>query len=98
METGDLLFAVVGDAEGFQRPRANGEDGAEHIALAEQEITLLQRTTAFDNLIQRVEVVAIEGQRKTQGGQAAVLAMRLRQRTQLDGFGHGLKSLSGEGV
>ncbi|MNR28903.1 hypothetical protein D3C85_1462520 [compost metagenome] len=90
MEAGDLLFAGVGHGEGLEGAGANREDRTEGIALAEQEFALLQRAAAFDDLVQRVHVLHVQGQRQAKGSQAAILAVGLGYVAYLDDFGHGL--------
>ncbi len=88
VEAGDLLFAGIGDAEGFQGAGAHGKDRAERIALAEQEFAFLQGTTALDDLVQRIHVFHGQRQGEAQRGQTAILAVCLGQCAHLDGFGH----------
>ncbi|VTM19230.1 Uncharacterised protein [Pseudomonas aeruginosa] len=88
VEAGDLFFAGIGDAEGFQGAGAHGKDRTERIALAEQEFAFLEGTTALDDLVQRIHVFHGQRQREAQRGQTAILAVCLGQCAHLDGFGH----------
>ncbi|MCY1428367.1 hypothetical protein D9M71_442490 [compost metagenome] len=85
VETGDLLFAAIGDAEGLQRAGAHGEQRGEGVALAEQELPLLKWPATLDDVVQRVHVFEVQRQRQAQGGETAFLAVCLRQVARLDG-------------
>ncbi|MNH21032.1 hypothetical protein D3C79_808240 [compost metagenome] len=88
MEAGDLLFAAVAEAEGFQGAGTYCVDRAEIVTLAEQELAFFQRSPTLDDFIQCIHVFQVERQRQAQGGQAAVLAMGLVVWAQFDWLGH----------
>ena len=88
VETGDLFFAAIAQAEGFQRARTYCINGLKLVALAKQELTFFQRATTFNNLVQRFHVFQIQRKWQAEGGQAAILAMSLAMSAQFNWLGH----------
>jgi len=88
VETGDLLFAAVAEAEGLQRARAYCIDGIKLVALAKQKLAFFQWAAAFDDVVQRIHVFQIQRKWQAEGGQAAILAMGLAVSAQFDWLGH----------
>ncbi|MNP86584.1 hypothetical protein D3C76_1869140 [compost metagenome] len=68
MKADDVFFAVAGEAGGFQGAGTNRVDGGKGVALVEQVVPFAQRAFAFDDLVQRADVLAVERQRQAQGG------------------------------
>jgi len=93
VETGDLFFTAVAQAEGLEGAGAYGINRAEIVTLAEQKLAFFQRASAFDDLIQCIHVFEVERKRQAQGGQAAVLAVGLVVGAQFDWLGHLNRSL-----
>ena len=60
VETGDLFFAAVAEAEGFQGAGTYRVDRAKIVTLAEQKLAFFQRTPAFDDFIQCIHVFQVE--------------------------------------
>ncbi|MNE32491.1 hypothetical protein D3C80_1261060 [compost metagenome] len=88
VEAGDLLFAAVAQAEGFQGARAYCKDGIENVALAEQELAFFQWAATFDDVVQRIHVFQIQRKWQAKWCQAAILAMSLVMSAQFNWLGH----------
>ena len=88
VETGDLFFAAIAEAEGLQCARAYCIDGIKLVALAKQKLAFFQWAAAFDDVVQRIHVFQIQRKWQAEGGQAAILAVSLAVSAQFDWLGH----------
>jgi hypothetical protein len=88
METGELFFAAIAQAEGLQGAGAYCINGIERVALAKQEFAFFQRATTFDDIVQRIHVFQIQRKWQAERGQAAILTMGLVMSAQLYWLGH----------
>lgn len=63
MKTGDLLVALLRNGIAFYRPRANGVQRSQFIACFKQRLPLLDRLLPFNDVVELIELVFIQGER-----------------------------------